>query len=76
MRGRAYRDGKGIDVRWGVLNSPSPGFGTSPEVVPRQVICQALGLGRKYHRRLWVSYLHIAPSNVAIILLVGIHHNV
>lgn len=57
----------------GVLDSPSPSLGTSPEVVPRQAVCEALSLGREYHRSFQVGNLDITPSNVAIMLFERIH---
>lgn len=76
VHGRTHHDGEGVEVRWGVLNSPSPSLWASPEVVPRQAVCKALGLGRKYHRSFQVSDLDVAPSKVAVILFEGIHHDV
>ena len=45
-------------------------------MVPRQAVCEALGLGRKYHRSFQVGDLDVAPSKVAIMLFERIHHDV
>jgi len=76
VHGRTHHDGKGVDVRRGVLDSPSPSLWASPEVVPRQAVGEALGLGRKYHRSFQVGDLDVAPYKVAVILFEGICHDV
>lgn len=45
-------------------------------MVPRQAVCEALRLGRKYHRSFQVGDLDVAPFKVAIILLERIHHDI
>ena len=45
-------------------------------MVPRQAVCEAPGLGRKYHRSFQVGDLDVAPSKVAIMLFERIHHDV